>query len=85
MKRYDADDPQAVDELVKTRAYGLLKAFLERSVTNARTQLEQSLSAEETATLRGKIQALKEALDLPNLVKRDIKEAAKLGQVATGE
>ena len=85
MKKYELDDSQKVEDLVRTRAYGLLKAFLETSLARARGELELAAPMEETFRLRGEIKGLRQALDAPALVVREIREASKRGAVGSGE
>jgi hypothetical protein len=83
--KYEADDPARIEDMTRGRAYGLVKAFLEVSLARARGELEQPLEVEATATLRGEIKALRTALDAPNSVIREVKEAAKRGKVSGPE
>lgn len=85
MKRYEADDPQKLEDLTRTRAYGLLRAFIDASLARARADLELPSTPERTAELRGEIKGLRQALEAPTLVVREIREAAKRNQVAGGE
>lgn len=77
--KYQADDPALLDDLVRCRAYGLLREYLQHSLETARQELEKPADAEKTAGTRGEIKALRQALDAPGVLKREIR--AELGRV----
>ncbi len=83
MKHYEADDPGRLDELVRSRAYGLVREFLGRALELARLDLEKPGDADRTAQLRGKIEALRQALDAPAQVLRDVKAELQRNPVKT--
>jgi hypothetical protein len=79
MKHYQADDPALLDDLVRSRAYTLLREYLQQSLETARGELEKPADAEKTAGLRGEIKGLHQTIDAPAVLKREIR--AELGRV----
>jgi hypothetical protein len=85
MKSYELDDPTKIADMARSRAYGLVREFLLQSLTRTRVQLELPGNEAATAALRGEIKGLKQALEAPDLVIREIREAVKRKKLPEGE
>ena len=81
MKTYEPDDPSALRELTLQRVFGLQRAVIETALGQARADLEKPADAETTASLRGRIEGLKLALEAPSIATRQAREALKRNQV----
>lgn len=85
MKSYELDDPTKITDMTRSRAHFLVREFLLQSLTRVRGALELPANEAETAALRGEIKGLKQALEAPDLVIREIREAVKRKKLPEGE
>lgn len=73
----DTADADALDELLESAGWKLVQARLELQLKRDRDQIENTHPQDVTENIRGRIRSLKLSLNLPVLLRDEIKAGLK--------
>jgi len=74
---YDASDLDAIQTLIHSAGYRILRQRELDTIERLRNDLERPVPVQATAELRGRISGLRLALDLPNILQAEIEADLK--------
>ena len=76
-EKLDRVDVDHVDQTVRSRGWQLIRQRIERTLEQKRVELEHDAGEVATAKLRGFIEGMKLALEIPKMLMQDGKEGGK--------